>query len=109
MAYNQELAVRMRQILKGKRGIVEKSMFGGIGFMVNDHLACGIHKQELIVRLGEDQFAKAIKKRNVRIFDMGGRPMKGWVMVGSEACKAPKALQEWIDQAVTYARSRPAK
>ena len=84
-------------------------MFGGIGFMANGHLACGIHKQELIVRLDEKQFAAALKRPNVRVFDMGGRPMKGWVMVSSAGYASPKDLKEWIDQALAHARSLPPK
>ena len=61
MAYNEELAERMRVILKSRPNIVEKKMFGGIGFLVNGNMACGVNKQDLILRLSEDNFEKALK------------------------------------------------
>ncbi len=107
MAYNQELAERMRRILGTEHAIVEKRMFGGIGFMANGNLACGIHKQELIARLGEDDFKSALKKQHVRIFDMAGRPMKGWVMVAAEGCASESQLRGWIAKSLAHARSLP--
>ncbi len=109
MAYNEALAQRMRKLMKTKRGVVEKSMFGGIGFLVNGNMACGVDKQDLIVRLGEVDFKEALKRPNVRVFDMTGRPMKGWIMVSSGGYPTERSLQGWIDQALAYTRSLPPK
>ena len=109
MAYNEELAERMRAVLKRKPDIVEKKMFGGIGFLIGGNMACGVNKQDLILRLSEDDFEKALKQPHVRIFDMTGRPMKGWIMVSSDGYKSDKALLGWIEKGIAVARSLPRK
>ncbi len=109
MAYNQALAQRMRGRMKSERGVVERGMFGGIGFLVNGNMACGVNKEDLIVRLGEADFQRALKNPNARVFDMGGRPMKGWIMVSSSGYTTEKALRGWMDKALVYARSLPPK
>ena len=109
MAYNEELAERMRAKLKTARGVVKKKMFGGVGFLVNGNMACGIIKDDLIVRLSEEEFIKALKRKNVRVFDYSGRPMTGWIYVSAEGYKSDKALEGWIDKGVTFAKSLPKK
>ncbi len=109
MAYNEALANRMRTYLKAKRGIAEKKMFGGVGFLVNGNMACGVNQRDLIVRLGEEDFEKALKQPGVRVFDMTGRPMKGWIMVKPEGCASEQALQGWIEKGLSYAKTLPAK
>jgi TfoX/Sxy family transcriptional regulator of competence genes len=109
MAYNEELAERIRAGLKLRRDVVEKKMFGGIGFLVNGNMACGVNKQDLILRLSEDDFEKALKQPHVRIFDMTGRPMKGWILVSSGGYKSDKALQGWIEKGIAFAQTLPRK
>lgn len=109
MAYNQELADRMRQILKSERAVVEKGMFGGIGFMVNGNLACGVHKQDLIVRLGQDDFTASRKKPHVRVFNLTGRPMNGWLMISARAYASEKDLRGWVAKSLAHAGSLPPK
>ena len=109
MAYNEKLAERMRSLLKSKRGVVEKKMFGGIGFLVNGNMACGVNKQDLIVRLGDDDFQKALRQPGVRIFDMTGRPMKGWILVSAKGYASDKALEGWMEKGVKFAKSLPPK
>ena len=95
--------------MKAERGVVEKSMFGGIGFLVNGNMACGVNKQDLIVRLSEHDFEEALKRPHVRVFNMTGRPMKGWIMVSSGGYASETALKGWIDRAVAHARSLPPR
>jgi TfoX/Sxy family transcriptional regulator of competence genes len=109
MAYNEELAERIRAGLKLRRDVVEKKMFGGIGFLVNGNMVCGVNKQDLILRLSEDDFEKALKQPHVRIFDMTGRPMKGWILVSSGGYKSDKALQGWIEKGIAFAQTLPRK
>ena len=109
MAYNEELAKRIRVRLKNKAGVVEKMMFGGIGFLVNGNMACGVNKQDLVLRLNESDFEAAMKQPYVRIFNMTGRPMKGWVLVSSAGYKSDKALLDWIEKGITFAQSLPHK
>jgi TfoX/Sxy family transcriptional regulator of competence genes len=109
MAHNEELAERIRVRLKRQQGVVEKKMFGGVGFLVHGNMACGVNKQDLILRLSEDDFEKALKQPHVRVFDMTGRPMKGWVIVSSESYKSDKALLSWIEKGFAFARTLPHK
>ncbi len=109
MTYDEELGDRMRRHLRTKKGVVEKNMFGGIGFLFNGNMACGVHKQDLIVRLSDAAFNEAVKQPNVRIFNMTGRPMKGWIMVSKPGYDSETALKDWIDKACQHARSLPPK
>ena len=109
MPYNEELATRIREILKAEKGLSEKKMFGGVGFLVRGNLACGAHKDELILRLGETDFRTALKTAHARIFDMTGRPMKGWILVAKDGYKSEKVLQGWIRKSLEFARSLPPK
>lgn len=109
MAYNEELAERIRGRLKHKPGVVEKKMFGGIGFLVNGNMACGVNKQDLVLRLNEADFEAALKQSDVRIFNMTGKPMKGWILVSPAGYKSDKALLDWIDKGITFAASLPHK
>lgn len=109
MTYNENLAQRVRHSMKAVRGAVEKNMFGGIGFLIHGNMACGVNKQDLIVRLSEDEFKKALKHPHVRVFNMTGRPMKGWIMVSAGGYASEAALKGWIDKSVAQARTLPPK
>ncbi|HEX8993525.1 MAG TPA: TfoX/Sxy family protein [Anaerolineales bacterium] len=109
MAYDEKLAERIRARLKGTRGLTEKKMFGGVGFLINGNMACGVHKEEMIVRLADRDSEAALKLAHVRLFDMTGRPMKGWIMVGPPGTTTDRAIQSWVEKSVAYARSLPPK
>jgi len=109
MAYNEDLAQRIRQHLLNQPGLVEKKMFGGIGFMVHGNLACGVNQDELIVRVGPDRYPEIIMRPHVRPFDMTGRPMKGWVLVSAAGIADEEALTDWLKQGVDFAMSLPPK
>lgn len=109
MAYNEKLAERMREILKNRSDVLEKKLFGGIGFMVNGNMACGVNKQDLILRLSESESENAMQQPHVRIFDMTGRPMKGWVLISADGYKSDTALRNWIEQGMEFAKSLPPK
>ena len=109
MAYDELLAVRMRAALGPLDGLKEKKMFGGIGFLVYGNMACGVHKNELIVRVGPEKHKDALARPYTHVFDMTGHPMAGWVMVGPEGCATEKELNDWIQQGLAFARTLPAK
>ncbi len=109
MPYDEKLAERIRTKLKGTKGLTEKKMFGGVGFMVNGNMACGVNKQDMVVRLSDDESEAALKKAHVRPFDMTGRPMKGWIVVEPQGLATEKALQTWIDRSLAFAKSLPPK
>jgi TfoX/Sxy family transcriptional regulator of competence genes len=101
MAYNEELAALVRTAITGVKGVTEKKMFGGIAFMANDRMLIGVDKDDLIIRCEKEETDTLLKKKGVRVFDLsGGRPMKGWLLVGPEATNTSKGLREWIAFAV---------
>ena len=109
MAYDELLAIRMRAALGLLPGLVEKKIFGGIGFLVNGNMACGVHKDYLIVRVGPQKYADALARPHTRLFDMTGRAMSGWIMVEPAGCATESALQDWLEQGLAFARSLPEK
>ena len=109
MAYDENLARRVRQVLKGRRGISEKKMFGGLAFMVNGHMACGVIGEDLMVRVGPDAYDAALKKAGARPMDFTGRPMKGMIYVGPQGYRRKPSLEAWVKQGLSFARSLPPK
>jgi len=108
MAYDQKLAERLRSELKGIP-FVEKKMFGGIGFLLHGNMAVGVYKDDLIVRLNPEKHDKLLKKPGAKLFDITGRPMKGWLMIEPNGCKTAKQLSAWIKEGVEFALTLPSK
>ncbi len=109
MAYNMDLARRIREELLGVSQVDEKKMFGGVGFMVQGNLACGVNKDDLIVRVGPKNHARALAQPHTRPFDLTGKPMAGWVSVERDGYASDEDLRDWVRQGVEFARSLPAK
>ena len=109
MPYDEKLAERIRARLKNHAGLAEKKMFGGVGFMINGNMACGVINEDLILRLSDDDFTSAMRKPDVRIFDVYGKAMQGWVLVAPGATRTATALNAWIAKGVKMATSLPAK
>jgi TfoX/Sxy family transcriptional regulator of competence genes len=109
MSYNQSLAQRIRDELSQIPGLQEKKMFGGVAFLVQGNLACGVNGEELIVRVGPKRHAEALSQPHTRPFDMTGRPMSGWIMVAPQGYEAESDLRDWVRQGVEFARTLPAK
>ena len=108
MAYNLKLAERIRSELGGIH-FVEKKMFGGVGFLLGGNMACGVNKNDLIVRVDPEKHSALLKKPHVKPFDMTGRPMKGWLVVEADGCKTDKQLSTWVKEGVEFALTLPAK
>ena len=109
MPYDQGLARRIRDELGELPELEEKKMFGGVGFLVRGNMACGVHGEELIVRVGRDGYEGALGQPHTRPFDMVGRPMAGWIMVAPKGYEAESDLRNWVRQGVEFALSLPAK
>lgn len=109
MPYSRQLADRVRQTLGKQRGLAEKRMFGGVCFLLRGNMLAGIWEQSLIVRLGLDEAAKALKEPNVREFDVTGRPMRGWVIVDPDGLERDEQLAAWLAQAQEFVETLPAK
>lgn len=112
MAYDEGLAHRIGEVLEVLEDLpwfVEKKMFGGVCYLIDGNMACGVIKEFLIVRVGPDRYEEALGKPHTRLFDFTGRPMKGWVMVDEEGYGDDDDLSEWVWQGVEFARSLPPK
>lgn len=111
MPYDQILASRMEGILDQihPAGFLAKKMFGGVAYLWQGNLACGVHKDTLIVRVGPDAYLDSLNRPGARPFDLTGRPMSGWVSVTRTGFETDEALKEWIDLGVRFAQSLPAK
>ncbi len=109
MAYNENLADRIREILADRNEITEKKMFGGLSFMLGGNMCCGIIKDDLVVRVDPDSYEKAVGKPHARPMDFTGRPLKGMVYVGPEGYRTNEELKYWLDQALNFALSLPPK
>ncbi|MDX3757984.1 TfoX/Sxy family protein [Streptomyces sp. AK02-04a] len=108
MAYDEGLAERIRERLGADPDIAEKRMFGGIAFLHCGNMAVGVSGDDLMVRVGPDAADEALARPGARVFDMTGRPMRGWVVAGS-AVAEDEALGEWIDEGHAFAASLPPK
>jgi TfoX/Sxy family transcriptional regulator of competence genes len=109
MAYDEGLAERVRQVLADNPEIKEKKMFGGLAFMLNGNMACGLIKEDLMVRVGPDNYEEALRKPHARKMEFTGRPMKGFITVEAEGLEEDKILKNWIRQGIEYADSLPEK
>lgn len=109
MAYSEALADRIRQAFGRRRGLTEKKMFGGIGFLLRGNMCVGVWKTSLIVRLDPAEAQDLLKQPHVRVFDITGRPMKGWLLVEAEGLEADRQLAEWLERAAAFVASLPAK
>lgn len=109
MAYDEGLAQRIREMLEEIPEVVEKKMFGGIGFLLQGNMAVGVNKEDLIVRVGAEGFEKYVAEPQARAFDFTGRPMQGWVMVAPEGYESDEDLIRWVQRGVEYAQSLAPK
>lgn len=109
MAYDHETAERLRKTLKRRKGITERKMFGGIAFMLDGNMVCGVLDKDLVLRLGNDEANKARQEPWVRAMDFTGRPMRSMVYVAPEGFMDDDSLKEWINRALKFARTLPPK
>ena len=109
MAFDESLAARIRQYPARRKSVEEKKMFGGVGFLLNGNLLVGVWKDSLIARLGPDEGHLALLEPHVKEFDITGRAMKGWVLVGPEGVEGDEQLDGWIERATKFVKTLPAK
>jgi TfoX/Sxy family transcriptional regulator of competence genes len=109
MAFDENLAARLRHALARKKGVEEKKMFGAIGFLLHGNLLVGVWKDSLIVRLGSEEGEDALLEPHVKEFNITGKPMKNWVLVEPEGVEDDEQLSAWIQRAMKFVRTLPAK
>ena len=98
----------MRDVLADDPGLSERKMFGGLAFMLDGNMCCGIVGDRLMLRLGAELAENALERPNVHPMDFTGRPMTGMVYIAPESLRG-KALRSWVEQAVGFARTLPPK
>lgn len=104
MAYDQGLAEHIRDLLTNEPGLVEKKMFGGVGFMVGGNMVCGVLKDALVVRANP-----SLEQTHTRPFEMGGKASKSWVLVDSEGLASDQHLKQWVEHGLKISHTLPAK
>ena len=110
MAYDEELAGRLRQQLAGESEVAEKKMFGGLAFLVRGNMAVAASGQGgVLVRVDPEQSEELVATSGARPMEMRGREMRGWLRVEADDVRTEQELARWVDLGVAYARSLPAK
>ncbi len=110
MAFDEDLADRIRELVALERGVTEKRMFGGLAFLINGHLAVSASRLGgLLLRVDPDDTHALVSKPHAAPFEMRGRPMNGWLRVDAEGVHTKRQLERWVARGVGYARSLPPK
>ena len=108
MAYDAGLAERIRSILSGAAEFSEKKMFGGLAFMIDGQMRCGVLKTDLVLRLTPESVAEALHQPHTRPMDFTGKPMKSMIYISAAGTDSDQALEDWVMGAVRLARSASA-
>jgi hypothetical protein len=110
MAYDEELAARIRKLIGGEVDLAEKKMFGGLAFLIAGNMAIGASGEGgILVRVDPEETDSLVETTSARPMEMRGREMKGWLRVDSEDVPTRDALAEWVARGTAYARSLPPK
>jgi TfoX/Sxy family transcriptional regulator of competence genes len=109
MSFDEGLAQRIRELLDERADVSERRMFGGVAFLVNGNMAVGVVKSELMVRVGPDTHAAALREPHARPMDFTKRPMKGFVFVAEAGVEEDAQLSGWVERGVRFAASLPPK
>lgn len=109
MAYDTELAARLRSTLSDLPDVTERKMFGGVAFMVGGHMCCGVAGEDVMLRVGPDAYEAALAEPHAREMDFTGRPLKGYVYVAPKGIATDRDLEAWVGKAVRFVRTLPPK
>jgi TfoX/Sxy family transcriptional regulator of competence genes len=109
MAYNENLAERVRQQFSDRGDVAERKMFGGLAFLVRGHLCCGIVGDELMVRIGPEAYEATLRHKHVRPMDFTGKPMRGMLYVTAPGFATAKQLSKWVGAGLRFVLTLPEK
>jgi TfoX/Sxy family transcriptional regulator of competence genes len=110
VAYDEDLANRIRELTADEAGVTEQRMFGGLAFLIGGNMAVAASGQGgLMVRVDPDETEALVSKPHARAFEMRGREMRGWLRVDDEGVRTKRQLEPWVKRGVAYASSLPAK
>ena len=108
MAANEKLIERIRMVLR-ERSVEEKRMFGGLTFMVDGHMCCGVGKEGMMVRVGPDAYDACVRQPGARPMDFTGRQMKGLVWIDPGSVTSKRALSKWVKKGVAFIETLPRR
>lgn len=110
MAYDEDLAIRIRKLVLSEPGVTEKRMFGGLAFLINGNVSVSASGQGgLLLRVDPAETDALLSKPHARPFEMRGRLMQGWLRVDADGLRTNRQLERWIARGIAYARSLPSK
>jgi TfoX/Sxy family transcriptional regulator of competence genes len=110
VAYDEDLANRIRELLAGERAVTEKRMFGGLAFLVHGHMAVAASGQGgLLARVDPEQSESLLARPHAARMEMRGRQMDGWIRVAPEGVATKRELKRWVDGGLAYVKSLPPK
>jgi TfoX/Sxy family transcriptional regulator of competence genes len=110
MAYDEDLANRIRELVLTEDGVSEQRMFGGLAFLIHGNMSVSASGQGgLLLRVDPAETDALLSKEHASPFEMRGRPMQGWLRVDPEGLQTKRQLQRWVARGVAYARSLPSK
>lgn len=109
MSYDERTAERVRRLLAGRTDVVERRMVGGLSFMVNGRMCCGVTRAGLMVRVGRAGRAAALARPHVRLMRFAGRPLAGFVAVEPAGYRSDAALAAWVKRAIAFVSQEPAE
>ena len=110
MAYDEDLADRIRELLSGERGVEEKQMFGGLAFLINGNMSVAASREGgLLVRVPPEDTDRLIAGKHVSPMVMAGREARGWLQVAADGVKTKRQLQSWVSRGAGYAKTLKPK
>jgi TfoX N-terminal domain len=109
VAYDRNVAARVRKALAGQRGLSQKEMFGGLAFLIRGKMCCGVVGEDLMVRVGPDAYEAALSRPHVRQMDFTGKPMRGFVYVSPAGFRSTRDLRSWTAKAASFVNSLAAR
>jgi len=109
MAYDEGLAQRIRSLLEARSEVRERKMFGGLAFMVDGHMCCGVVGQRLMARVGPHQYEELLKQEHAHEMDFTGRPMRGMLYVDEVGLTDDREIRQWVSSCLTFVAGLPPK
>jgi TfoX/Sxy family transcriptional regulator of competence genes len=110
VSYDEDIAARIRELVRGEAGLTEQKMFGGLAFLIGGNMAVSASGQGgLMVRVDPAMSDELVATTPARLMEMRGRPMRGWLRVGTDHVRSERELAKWVALGTTYAHSLPAK
>ena len=107
--YNAHTVRKIRDAIAHTPGLSERSMFGGIAFLLEGNMCCGVIEDRLVVRVGPGAYQDALREPHARPMDFTGRPLKGFVYVDRAGYQNEASLRQWIDRSLSFARTLPPR